>query len=1165
MKKLTSLVWVGLALLWANNTQAQIQKLVREDNGKVKQVVFDETQSKTSSQLIYEFLEPSSDEEFVLLKSTEDVLGFTHEKYQQYYKGVKVEYGTYTIHRQAGNAKSMNGEYTMIDDFDVTPALRPSQALTSAINQIGASKYLWEDAAEASLIEYEKPKGELVIYQEKLAYKFDIYALQPISRAYVYIDAKSGEFLGKNDIIHHADAIGTAATRYSGSRSIHTDSNAGSYRLRDYSRGNGILTYDMNNGTNYNSAVDFTDNDNNWTSGEHANAQKDDAALDAHWGAEMTYDYFLQTYGRNSFDNAGAAIRSYVHFNLVAYGYPNNDNAFWDGSRMTYGDGTSLDPLTTLDIAAHEIGHAVCTYTADLVYSYESGALNEAYSDIWAASVEYFAAPEKNTWILGEDLGAVVRSLEDPKAAGQPDTYLGTNWYTGSGDNGGVHYNSGVLNHWFYILSVGKSGTNDNGDSYNVTGIGIDKAAEIAYRTESVYLSSNSQYSDARNYSIQAAEDLYGVASAEAIATQNAFYAVGVGAAYNPGGSGACSATISSFPYTESFESGAGDWVQGSDDDIDWTRDASGTPSSSTGPSSASDGSYYMYVEASSPNYPSKTANLYGPCFDLSGAGSATFSFDYHMYGATMGTLSLQARVGTGSWSSVWSLSGNQGNSWNSQNVDLSSYAGVEVQLRFVGTTGSSYTSDMTVDNLELTTGGGTSCDTPTGLAGSSIAETTFTMSWDAVSGADSYDLEIDGSIISDNTIATSVNVTGAAAGTTYSCRVRSNCGGTSSAWSAAVDVTTTSSPGGLDCSATVSAPYSESFENTLGAWSNASGDDFDWTTRSGSTPSSNTGPSGANDGTYYVYVESSSPNYSNMTAILNGPCFDLAGVSAPTLSFKYHMYGASNMGGLVLEATTDDNTWSSIWSMSGNQGNSWQDASIDLSGYAGSSVKVRFVGTTGTTWQGDMAIDKLALTDGSSGGGNTTVTLTIVLDNYPEETSWTVTQGGTTYASGGTYGSQPDGSTVVETFDLPAGCYNFNIFDTYGDGICCAYGNGSYTVTAEGSTLASGGSFGSSETQSICVGGATFNAGFLSRDNQNKFRGLFNTYPNPVNDILTIQILDIQASAYSIHDLSGKELQQGLIESKNVEISMKSLPDGMYLLKLINSKGHFTTKIIKE
>jgi len=212
---------------------------------------------------------------------------------------------------------------------------------------------------------------------------------------------------------------------------------------------------------------------------------------------------------------------------------------------MTYGDGsgTYFDILTSIDVAGHEIGHAVCSSTSNLAYQKESGAMNEAFSDIWGACIEYFAAPNKQRWLIGEDIERraghlSLRSMSNPKTELQPDTYGGTYWKTVSctptstNDYCGVHTNSGVLNHWFYILTEGKTGTNDIGSSYSVTGIGIDKAAKIAFRTESVYLTANSTYANARTYGIQAATDLYGANSAEVIATTNAFYAVGVGAAY---------------------------------------------------------------------------------------------------------------------------------------------------------------------------------------------------------------------------------------------------------------------------------------------------------------------------------------------------------------------------------------------------------------------------------------------------------------------------------------------------------------------------------------------------------------------------------------------------------------------------------------------------------
>lgn len=158
-------------------------------------------------------------------------------------------------------------------------------------------------------------------------------------------------------------------------------------------------------------------------------------------------------------------------------------------------------------------------------------------------------------------------------------------------------------------------------------------------------------------------------------------------------------------PYSFGFENGLGGWRQSSNDDVDWTRKSGSTSSSGTGPSSAYEGSYYMYVEASSPNYPSKTSFLVSPSFNLTTGCNANFKFNYHMYGSTMGSLELQISTDGGeNWDTeLWSISGDQGDSWKSTTVSLSGYTGNLVKLRFVATTGSSYTSDIAIDNISVT------------------------------------------------------------------------------------------------------------------------------------------------------------------------------------------------------------------------------------------------------------------------------------------------------------------------------------------------------------------------------------------------------------------------------------------------------------------------------
>ncbi len=165
-----------------------------------------------------------------------------------------------------------------------------------------------------------------------------------------------------------------------------------------------------------------------------------------------------------------------------------------------------------------------------------------------------------------------------------------------------------------------------------------------------------------------------------------------------------CNATITNFPYTQSFEVNIGDWQQDPSDDIDWTIDAGGTLSSNTGPSNAADGVNYIYTEASDPNFPSKVARLLSPCYELSSINALQLTFAYHMFGAAMGTLDIEISTDEGAtWSApIWSLSGDQGDSWQNVAIDLSNYAGQTVRFRIIGTTGTSWTSDIALDHVQI-------------------------------------------------------------------------------------------------------------------------------------------------------------------------------------------------------------------------------------------------------------------------------------------------------------------------------------------------------------------------------------------------------------------------------------------------------------------------------
>ncbi len=490
--------------------------------------------------------------------STTTKRGVTAKRYNQYFKGVKVAYGSYSLTSKNGVVTFITGNFYNIDkSYSVSPSLTADDALSKALAFVGAEKYMWQDPVEEKRIKamYRKadtsflPKGVLVMIQDfrgdanertpHLAWMFNIYAQQPLSRQEVYVDAVTGKVLHTNSLIKHTAATGR--TKYSGVVNFETSNTGATYQLFDSTRGNGVHTLNMNNGTSYGAATLYTSVANTWPL-----LPADTIALDAHWGAEIVYDYWRTEQGRHSYDGSDGILMQYVH-----YGSGFN-NAFWNGSEMTYGDGTGCSsgfmPLASLDVTAHEIGHGVCEYTANLVYAMESGALNESFSDCWGATIEAWSgvtevdAIAKNTWAMGEeiDCGTPLRRMDFPKLKNDPDTYGGTYWTNQVGcipssgnDQCGVHNNSGVMNKWYYLVVNGGSGTNDLSNAYSVTGIGFGDGGDILYQSELV-LSPTADYDEMRTASINAAVTMFGGCSQQAITVTNAWYAVGVGAPYVP-------------------------------------------------------------------------------------------------------------------------------------------------------------------------------------------------------------------------------------------------------------------------------------------------------------------------------------------------------------------------------------------------------------------------------------------------------------------------------------------------------------------------------------------------------------------------------------------------------------------------------------------------------
>ncbi|ENQ3106326.1 peptidase M4 family protein [Bacillus cereus] len=501
--------------------------LTSESGKKAESVVFDYLNAAKND---YKLSEKNAEESFKVQKVVKDPIGdATVVRLQQMYEGVPVWGSTQVAHvGKDGVLKVVSG--TVAADLDKKAKLKNKNKIDGKEAIAAAQKDLGLNP------KYEvEPSADLFVYQNgadtTYAYVVKLNFLDPEPGNYYYfIEADNGKILNKYNTIHNANTennaqakpvtgtnkVGTGKGVLGDTKSINTTLSKSSYYLQDNTRGATIYTYDAKNRTTLPGTL-WTDADNIF------NATRDGAAVDAHYYAGATYDYYKKTFNRNSYNDAGAPLKSTVHYGK------NYNNAFWNGSQMVYGDGdgyTFIPFSGGIDVIGHELTHAVTEYSSNLIYQNESGALNEAFSDIFGTLIEYYDNRNPD-WEVGEDIytpgtaGDALRSMSDPTKYGDPDHY--SKRYTGTSDNGGVHTNSGIINKAAYLLANG-------GTHYGVTvnGIGKDKVGAIYYRANSVYLTESTTFSQARAALVQAAADLYGANSAEVTAVKQSYDAVGV-------------------------------------------------------------------------------------------------------------------------------------------------------------------------------------------------------------------------------------------------------------------------------------------------------------------------------------------------------------------------------------------------------------------------------------------------------------------------------------------------------------------------------------------------------------------------------------------------------------------------------------------------------------
>ena len=464
-------------------------------------------------------------------------------RYNQYYRGVPIEGATMILHEKNGVVTYANG--MIIRDFyrPFTPTVTGEEAIATALLNTRATKYAWENESLEQDLKTARndekatyyPTPRLVFFDPdftadarnyRLAYEVNVFAIEPLENHTYYIDATTGEVLKSLKKNQNVNVEVQAKTRYNGIQTITVDSVAPTqFVLRENSRGegNGIYTRSLNNSgslidINTNNASDVVEADNFFDTDSVANA--------AHFGAEKTYDFYYEKFNRNSIDDRGMQLLSYVHLGQSV------ENAMWSNGAMFYGDGVGGHQFTFLSVCGHEITHGLTERTANLYYEYESGALNEAFSDMFGAAIAYYAS-DTLKWTIGDELGSAFRDMSNPKVFQNPNTYKGQYWVSDNSDNGGVHTNSGPANYWFYLLSCGGSGVNDFGVSYNITPIGIDKADSVAFYTLTENLTETSDYQETYELSLMVAADLFGECSPELLTVADAWRAIGVGYNYS--------------------------------------------------------------------------------------------------------------------------------------------------------------------------------------------------------------------------------------------------------------------------------------------------------------------------------------------------------------------------------------------------------------------------------------------------------------------------------------------------------------------------------------------------------------------------------------------------------------------------------------------------------
>ncbi|MBF4160522.1 M4 family metallopeptidase [Nocardioides acrostichi] len=473
-------------------------------------------------------------QDFSVTHTARDASGVSHAHVDRTYRGLAVLGGDMVVHTDAsGTLEGISQTLAKPLSLGTTPAVAATTARAKALAAVEDVRGLRAGGKPTLVVDaFDTPR---------LAWQVQTAGTRTDgtpSQLTVLVDARNGKVLRQSEHVQNVD--GDGQTLYSGDVPLNLTQSGSSYQLKDASRG-GTYTTDMNNKTDgyacqllgMNCSNGTLVTGSSTTFGNGSNSNRATAAADAQYGTDVTWDYYQNVHGRAGIFGDGSGSFNRVHY---GNGYV---NAFWDGTKMTYGDGdgTNYGPLVSLDVAGHEMSHGVTEHTAGLDYSGESGGLNEATSDIFGTMVEFYAnnASDPGDYLIGEQFDLKnhlgFRRMDDPASDGSSANC----WSSGVG-NLDVHYSSGVGNHFFYLLAEGSGAKTIGGVAHNsptcngssVAGIGRDAADKIWFRALTTYMTSGTDYHGARTATLDAATDLYGAGSTEYNAVDAAWAAVNV-------------------------------------------------------------------------------------------------------------------------------------------------------------------------------------------------------------------------------------------------------------------------------------------------------------------------------------------------------------------------------------------------------------------------------------------------------------------------------------------------------------------------------------------------------------------------------------------------------------------------------------------------------------